>query len=149
MFYRLFIVLFAFSTICCGKFSNGSTSWSLKNGTKVKFYIRKDGVHPRETKKVLEILLNDSRLMTFNFGENHAGYKSVELRTNYDQSIIWIVNTSGGYNSVKMHNRYIGCCYDFNTNTFYGQSIGTIDGKNMDKYPPSVDVFSGEVICND
>jgi hypothetical protein len=131
---------------CAGR-SNGERTWTLKNGTTVKFYTKPlpENPHYRETLKVLEVKQPGKALVAHEFGTSHAGYISVELRANYDHSVIWLVDTKGP-NRPGTGRSWMGCCLEMSSGTFYGEPGSK---KEAEFYPTGVGVDMGTVVNPD
>lgn len=135
-------------TGCCFLALQDTFLWTLRDGTKVRLW-RHAGPnpHPQESVKVLEVTRPGEAAKSYEFGEGHGGYRRVELRTNADQSVIWVVDVDAVWRQ-ETGRRRVGCCFDRTTGLFHGEAMSPKDYSKLG-YPPCVGVSEGEVVAPD
>ena len=102
--------------------------WNLDDGTIVEFYRTEHNPPGRDDIKNFELVWPDGKKQTFQFGQTHAGYQKVELRSNQKENIIWLVDT---------FDSRIGCSINLKTGGFIGE-IGV--------HPEVVGIDKGKLI---
>jgi hypothetical protein len=104
--------------------------WHLRDGTSIRHYrLAHNPPAEREDIKVIEVTRPGSLPKRYDFGANHAGYFfGVELRTNEEQTVIWIVDSRV---------REVGCSLDLTSGNFTGEDL---------IHPPCVNANMGKVV---
>ena len=105
-----------------------STTWCLSDGTTVRFYKRSHNPPGRDSIKVLEVARPRETPHAYQFAVFHAGFSFVELRTNREGTLLWVVDAQS---------RDAGCSLDLGTGCFVDQ---------LGSHPPGVGPETGVVL---
>lgn len=93
-----------------GHFPEGpGTTWRLTDGTQVRYYKISHDPPGRDSIQVLEIARPNGLPQVHQFASWHAGYSFVELRTDSQGKVLWIVDT---------WHPEVGCSLDLSTGQF-------------------------------
>ncbi len=139
MFIAVAVILNAVHVVGCGASAVTPTvhrMWKLDNGIIIN-YDRTYVPHPGDDglpyyKKILSVTIGDNTKL-YEFASSHNGYRNVELRTNQNSTIVWVVDIGGNHGDAK----FIGCCIDVAIGEFIDEG-GT--------FPQSVSITGGRLV---
>ena len=112
---------------------NIMTTWILPSGILVRHYKQRDPFDALSKYKFLDVVKNNKITHVRQFADWHAGYESVELRSNETCSLIWLVDN--GY--TKGDAPTLGCSIDLRDGSFVDEG---------GDHPKGVSVNSGRIV---